>query len=61
VFEAVGGQHDNGATFRSLRRNSVTGDSAAAACELLFGATMRQLVHTALGVPGCLFNDQVSS
>jgi hypothetical protein len=59
VFETVGGQDVDAAAFRGLRRRCVPGGSSAAACELLFGAAMRQLVHAALGVPGVLFNDQV--
>jgi hypothetical protein len=59
VFETVGGQHVDEAAFRGLRRHCVLGGSSAAACELLFGAAMQQLVHAALGAPGVLFNDQV--
>jgi hypothetical protein len=58
VFETVGGQHADGAAFRGLRCRCVPGGSSAAACELLFGAAMRELVQAALGVPGVVFNDQ---
>lgn len=61
VFETVGGQHVDGAAFRALRRHVVSGGSSAAACELLFGTAMRQLVRAALGGPGILFNDQVGT